>query len=190
MLGSALAPLEKETIKIAIDPSSRLFIHGTTNVNRFTCAYQPALETLHLLWLPQGEDGVQMEGAVLAVPTDCFDCGNRKMNRDFFDALQGEVHPRVRIRLRSAQWQSDVKGEYHVEAESAITIAGVTRTVLLTGRVERLLDGSLLIHARHVLQMSDFGIEPPTAMLGMVRTNDAITIELDLRIHAWSPNTP
>ncbi len=37
--------------------------------------------------------------------------------------------------------------------------------------------------------MSDFGIKPPSFMLGALRTGDAITIEFDVHLHMGNQTT-
>lgn len=61
-----------------------------------------------------------------------------------------------------------------------ITIAGMGRSVPIQARVRKMADNKLQIYAERPLKMSDFGIQPPTALMGMIKTNDDITIKLDL----------
>lgn len=172
--------------QVRIVEHSTLHIHGSTNVNRFTCTYRPVGETVPVVWTPhstaEGTERATGMQATLAVPTDCFDCGNRKMNADFKEALQAEAHPHVRITVQSATWQPSTEDLLPVTAETHISIAGVTRKISLEAEWHRCPDGCLQATASTEMAMSDFGIERPTALLGMVRTDDAITIELDLHV--------
>jgi hypothetical protein len=185
LLGAS-GPRPGERLAIRVVEHSALMIHGTTNVNRFTCTYHPVGQLVPVSWMPRSaDDGTEMATglrATLSVPTDCFDCGHRKMNADFQEALKADLHPDVRITLESASWDPSPEEHLPVVAHTRITIAGVTREVTLQAEWHRCPDGCLQVTARKDLAMSDFGIERPTALLGMVRTDDAIAIELDLHV--------
>jgi hypothetical protein len=43
-------------------------------------------------------------------------------------------------------------------------------------------DGSIAVRGSVPLFMSDFGIEPPTAMLGMLKTADQVTVKFELAL--------
>ena len=45
-------------------------------------------------------------------------------------------------------------------------------------------DGSIALTGSLSLLMTDFGVEPPTAMLGMMKTADQVTVKFELRVRA------
>ena len=60
-----------------------------------------------------------------------------------------------------------------------LTIAGVEKELTLDLKVER--QGSALsVTGVTDLLMTDFGITPPKAMLGMLKTNPKVRIQIDL----------
>jgi hypothetical protein len=69
-----------------------------------------------------------------------------------------------------------------------ITIAGETRSVWLPAQVRKPGPNRWHIRAKKELRMTDFRVNPPTALMGMIKTSDEITIELDLLIH-WLGDT-
>jgi len=61
-----------------------------------------------------------------------------------------------------------------------MTIAGVTKPVVLTAACEVKPDGSITCIGKEKLKMTDYNIKPPTYMLGALRTGNALTIEFTL----------
>ena len=59
-----------------------------------------------------------------------------------------------------------------------LLIAGVEREVALELTTER-KDASLTVHGRVQLLMTDFGIKPPKAMLGMLKTDPKVTVTFE-----------
>ena len=69
-----------------------------------------------------------------------------------------------------------------------ITLAGEQRPVTVTAQGQRMDDGLVRIQGRHALRMTDFDIEPPTGLLGLVRAHDDIVVRFDLVVSASGAN--
>jgi polyisoprenoid-binding protein YceI len=57
-------------------------------------------------------------------------------------------------------------------------IAGVEREVTLDVTTER-KDATLIVQGQVPLQMTDYGIKPPTAMLGMLKTDPKVIVTFE-----------
>jgi polyisoprenoid-binding protein YceI len=82
----------------------------------------------------------------------------------------------TRADLKSAPSKDDSK--YHYDAVGQLTIAGSARTVNLTLDIEPGEKGALTITTQIPLKMTDFGMTPPTAMLGTIRSGDQVTVKV------------
>ena len=63
-------------------------------------------------------------------------------------------------------------------AVGTLRIAGVEREVALALKTER-RDDTLAVKGELVLLMTDYGIKPPTAMLGMLKTDPKVTVTFE-----------
>ena len=109
------------------------------------------------------------------------------MNKDFYHALKAKTYPTMWIELESIENVQAIKSAWTTLAtHTRITIAGTSRSVPVQARVRKLSEGKLQIYAERALKMSDFGIQPPTALMGMIKTNDEIIIKLDLVVEVLS----
>lgn len=63
-----------------------------------------------------------------------------------------------------------------------LNIAGVKKDVEFSCKLQRTTNKTLRIQGELTLKMSDFGIDPPTAMMGTLKTGDDITIIYNLTI--------
>lgn len=169
-----------------IHPSSRLEIYGSSNVNEFICTCRQTFVQLPF----QIVGGYRPErthwafrNTHLRLQTQQFDCGNKVMNKDFYHALKAKSHPNMWIELESIENVRMITASWTTLAtHTRITIAGTGKSVPIHAQVRKLADNKLQIRAERPLKMSDFGIQPPTALMGMIKTNDDITIKLDLII--------
>lgn len=67
-----------------------------------------------------------------------------------------------------------------VKSIGTLEIAGEKVDIEVIGTA-RLKDNELIVSGSKALKMSDFGIEPPTAMFGQIKTRDDIVVHFEFR---------
>ena len=91
-------------------------------------------------------------------------------------ALKVEAHPHITFRLRALE-----PSGAGYKATGLLTIAGVEKEAVLDLSVLP-KEGALAVTGTTDLLMTDFGVKPPTAMLGMVRASPKVTIRIEATI--------
>jgi len=159
---------------LALAPQSRLWIDGDSNLHPWTCqAIGP-------------EARIEIDGATaqiaraltLRVRVDALECGNGKMNEKLREALKSEEWPVIEYRLVQAERLGDGP---RLKAIGELTVAGQTRTVSFLVDVTLKSDGTAGARGNVEINMSDFGVEPPSAMLGLLKTYDRITVSFEIQ---------
>ncbi|MBC2840350.1 YceI family protein [Robiginitalea sp. SC105] len=168
----------RETL-VRIHPDSEVIISGTTNLNSFNCRYNLEEKTspVHVVYEKTGAKYI-FSRAQLLLQNSCFDCGGRGINRDFRELLRSEAYPQVHLELLYAQVPEDLSEA--VRAGIRITLAGVTRD--FETDVICNFDPDLCIYGNFPMQLSDFDLEPPSKVLGMIKVDDQIEVQLNLRL--------
>ncbi|MEP5936390.1 MAG: YceI family protein, partial [Winogradskyella arenosi] len=64
---------------------------------------------------------------------------------------------------------------YKVSVSGKMTIAGVTKTISVD-LTANLQGSNVILEGNKTFKMTDFGIDPPKALLGTIKTGDDITI--------------
>lgn len=172
-LGSLGATRVPERYQVALD--SRFWIDGTATTGPWTCEADDVSGHGVL-----GGDALRAE---VSVPVRAFDCGSGPMNRDLRHALRSEAHPTIVFTLDSAETlgAEPRPGVWvRIRATGRLRLAGAERRVTLDAEGRRLSDGRVALRGRHGLRMTDFGVDPPTHALGLVRAHDAIVVRFDL----------
>ena len=163
-----------------LQPESRIWIDGASNVSSFTCEAGPIEGSAQLPDTPIMKAGLA-DAPALSAPVRLFDCGNGRMNSDLYDALDAKRHPYIEFRLLGAGVSDGWAGEWQrIQVTGEIAIKGAWRTVSLTAEGRRLKNGLYRVRGRAPLKMTDFDVTPPTALLGMVRARDDIVVRFDL----------
>lgn len=183
---SAFLPLERGFV---IESDSELSIRGSSNVNQFSClclcieknrSHRVNFQPL------SGKAAFEFSHTSLQLATADLDCGHKGINKDLYQTLQADQHPNITIELLKAAPAKGVlvsnDGWMPIQATTAITIAGVRKVVPMTIRARQLSDNEFHFVGSKDLLMTDFNIEPPKALFGLIKVDNTITINLDLSI--------
>lgn len=171
-----------------IDPSSQLKLEGVTNINRFTCncsdefpkdTYEVVQHDHPFL--------LHLRGTDFRLTTRKLDCGRKGINNDLRKALKADSFPYIRIevqsiRLPDGEREINASEWTNIPVKTQITIAGTRRPLHLSVDAKALGNDTYQLRSRTKVAMSDFGIDPPKPMLGMIKVQDEITIYFDLKV--------
>jgi hypothetical protein len=173
-----------ESRPFQIMSGSQLYLKGTSNVTPFTCYCQQAfpLQQYTMTLKPQSNSAVFQETR-LQLQTKKLDCGNRGMNRDMHHTLKADAYPHISIRLQEVQFRSGSKGGLGtLTAKAILTVTGQSRTVHMQVKAEESAQNIYRFVSALSMKMTDFGITPPTALMGLVKVDDKIDIHFDLLV--------
>lgn len=71
---------------------------------------------------------------------------------------------------------------FKVKTTGNLTVAGVKKSINLTVDGKVLSDGSLNFKGSKTLQMTDFGVDPPTALMGAMTVGNGVTVTFDVTL--------
>lgn len=104
------------------------------------------------------------------------------MDNKTYKALMSDDHPYITFKLEDLQ-SIDTNGtEITLTAKGQLTIAGKTKTIQLKAKAKADGKGGFQFSGSKALKMTDFGIDPPTALLGTLKTGDDITVAFKLSL--------
>jgi polyisoprenoid-binding protein YceI len=173
-----VAPLSGQSYRLI---KSDFSISGTSNVHD----WESAVTKISWRGTFNFTDGVlsELSDVKVNIPVDgIISTKGRIMDGKTYDALKEEEHPNIVFTMTSATITN--KGT-KVAAKGRLTVAGVTKTINLAVMITPLADGQYQVSGAYPMKMTDFGIEPPTALLGTMTTGDDVTINFNLTL---SPN--
>lgn len=98
------------------------------------------------------------------------------MDNKTYDAFLYEKNPHIIYRLTSAA----VAPDGSVDASGALTMAGTTKPMRLAGKSKVLSNGDVQLTCSKKIKMTDFKMEPPTAIMGTIKVGDEVEVLFDL----------
>ncbi len=128
---------------------------------------------------------------LLKIPVESFDCRHSRMNRDMYEALKSDKFDYITFEFENAErlpaqdFNDDSmieEGYVPFQIEGVLNIAGVDRLVDLVvwGRTQD--EGRYHIKGHKEISMKDYEITPPTALRGLIRAHDDLTVFFDLHV--------
>jgi polyisoprenoid-binding protein YceI len=99
------------------------------------------------------------------------------MDNKTYKALKADANPEIIFRLGSPVTLMPVQGkEKPVALKGLLTLAGVTRLATLWVNYFSIERDSMRFEGEQTIQMTDFGIKPPSALFGTLKAGPEITI--------------
>ena len=180
----ALAGWSYRNDPYTLQAQSRLWIDGTSTLRDFQCK-APALTVA----IDAADDAVP---ALLAaekafrsvrfdVAVDRMDCANGTMNGHMLKALKVKENPVISFRLDTYELSrsGDVtKGVLSGKLE----IGGVEKAIVLPVELKSASDSALRVTGSTEINMRDFGLEPPSLMLGTLKVRERVKVSFDLSL--------
>ena len=162
--------------------TAKVTIDGTSNVH----AYSASTPTVRVtrVQLADGVAGPAFWDAVvkpgglaafeIAIPAATLKSGKDDLDKNMYKALNTKQHADITFRLVRVE----PKGPSALRAIGMLKIAGVEKEVALDITITR-RETSLAVKGVVELLMTDFGITPPKAMLGMLRTDPKVKVTFE-----------
>lgn len=172
--------------KVQVSNESKLSIKGKSNVNEFSCESEHELQqdALDFTYSVQA-DTVTVNGVSLSLEIDQFDCGKRAINKDFKSTLKYKEHPFIEIILNELVL-SDSTDIIPQQAIVTIKIAGEEKQYSVPLNSFSSSEEYFIIGGNKILYMTDFGLDPPSPMFGLIKVDDELDIVFDLVIRRQS----
>jgi polyisoprenoid-binding protein YceI len=182
---SAAAPMT-----VAHGPGSTLWLEGTSTLHDFESRTSAVGITLtadaavahpaDAAALLASVKGSGVHDVTVTVPVRSLHSGKDGLDKNLWKDLQADAHPLITFHLGAYAARSQDPGDtLAIHAEGTLEIAGHARPIQLEARAWR-DDAGLWLVGSEPLLMSEYGIHPPTMMLGTLKVADRITVHYRL----------
>ena len=109
--------------------------------------------------------------------SESFKSGKKGMDKKTYKALRTDEFKTIKFSLTAVKSVSDnSSNQFKLTAVGNLTICGVTKSIELQFDCEK-KDNLIVLSGAHKMLMTDFGIDPPKALLGTIKTGDEIEVK-------------
>jgi polyisoprenoid-binding protein YceI len=181
-VASSSAPAAAPRAPLAVD-TARVTIAGTSNIHEYTASTSTVRVTRVALAATTAADdlwsAVVKPGAIeafeIAIPAASLSSPRAGLDKNMQKALKVEQFDTITFALKRLEPGASPNA---LKAIGTLRIAGVEREVTLALTTERRA-ATLSVKGSLALLMTDYGIKPPVAMLGMLKTDPKVTVSFE-----------
>lgn len=179
----------QDLARIPVASDSKLWIEGTSNLHGWSCKAEQLDAVIDL----DAAAAAQMNAAPpkalkkveVKVPVKSLKCGHGGMDNNLYKALRADESPTVSYIMATFEAvPGEVKDSFTLHTEGTLTIAGKENKLSMDVTATRLPDGTVKATGVVPIKMTDFGIQPPTALFGRLKTGDEVKVNFDLTLGA------
>lgn len=176
-------------VRLQLEPGSQLTFDGTSTLHGFTCkttniqAYidvDPSYATKDLSAIAKPIANVKV-----VIPVKSLQCGG-ELEKNMFKTLKADEFPTITYTLGTYEVApgSASAASFAAQTSGTLNIAGKDNTIAMRVDAARVGDGIVTASGQQVIKMTDYGIKPPTFMLGTLRVGNQITVKYTLKATA------
>lgn len=165
ILTLALAALAASAERFAAATGSMIRVEGTSTLHEWK------MEGAAI----NGQIDSTRPNAVVTIPVATIRSSHTKMDKLMAEALKAKEHPEIRYELLETSPIPNADS-FTLKTRGRLTIAGVTREIAMDVQGTRNADGRYTLTGQAPVKMTSFGVKPPVAMMGTIKTGDDVKV--------------
>jgi polyisoprenoid-binding protein YceI len=179
----------QETTRVNVAPESKLWIDGTSNLHGWSCKAEKIEAAIDLDATAAVSLAVAPPNALkrvdVKVPVKSLKCGHGAMDDNLYKALNADATPEISYILATFEAApGDAKDSFTLKTVGTLTIAGKENKIAMDVEATRMPDGTVKAKGVVPIKMTDYGIKPPTAIFGRLKTGDEVKVNFELTVGA------
>jgi len=115
-----------------------------------------------------------------STPANTLKSEHTAMDNNAYKALRTDKDPLITYTMTSVTILPATAGASFVKCTGKLTIAGVTRDEDIVALCKPNADNTIIVTGSKAISMKDFNMEPPTFMLGTIKTGNDIMLTFTL----------
>ena len=119
-----------------------------------------------------------------SVPVESIKSEHKAMGKNTYKALNSDKYASISFVSGAAVIKPTGTSGYLLTTNGKLTISGVTKDVQLSATGVVNPDKSITYSGAYQLKMTDYNVQPPSIMLGTIKTGNAITVKYNLVLKA------
>lgn len=164
-----------QVLKIA-PKSSVITINGTSNLHD----WKSKSETIKGELILAGEN--QVKSFSLDIPVKSIKSGEKLMDSKTYETFNADRHPNISFRLTDVSNLQINGNNVNVVFNGNLTMAGATKKIAIKATGKNIKAGTYTFNGSVNLKMTDFKMQPPTALLGTMKVGDGVKLAFDITL--------
>lgn len=157
---------------------SKLTVLGTSNVHDWHVNAE--VMSGKALFVSENNTLKEIKNLNFVLASEGLKSGKSGMDKNTFKALKTSTYKNIEFKLINVT-KITKKGEgfFTVEAQGNLTICGVTKKINQVFSV-KVINDKFVLNGKQTIDMTNYGIEPPKALMGTIKTGKDVTAEFNV----------
>lgn len=160
-----------------IPSESKVVVLGTSNIHDWELTAESFRGNAS--FITENDQLKSADNFSFTVTVEGLKSGKGGMDKNTYKALKSREYGEITFQSAGVAEIGEItNGKYRVEVQGELTIAGVRKKVPLT--FTAVPGDGIRLSGKTVIRMTDYNIEPPTALLGTIKTGETVTVDLNI----------
>ncbi|MGF1556993.1 YceI family protein [Paucihalobacter sp.] len=157
---------------------SSLKIFGTSNVHDWEMNADEQKGSISF----KDATNAEISKLEIIVTAEALKSGKNGMDKNTYKALNTKTHKQIKYVYGSTTSKEKVsENQYKLTTQGQLTINGVTKPITLSFNMTT-NNNVITLKGEKKIIMTDYNVEPPTALLGTIKTGDEVNIVFETKL--------
>jgi len=153
-------------------------IAGTSSLHDWT---EKSKEGAGVAVFTFADDKLVLNGLSFVVPVKSLKSEHSSMDNNTYKALKADKNPNITYTATTAHLTRIDAETFNATTTGTLTIAGTTNNVEIAANVKVNPDKTITVTGSKKIKMTDYKVDPPTAVMGTIKTGNDITISFNCK---------
>ena len=156
-------------------------VHGSTNLSKFDLENSSPIVVREVSELKEMKDLQPVK-----IPVDSFKTSKKKLKKNLNEMLEVNKHPYIVVNVERRKLGEFRKNKQQ-ELKTLVNIAGIVHNYTVPCSLDSCENSSYFLKGSLDLILTDFGIEPPKMLLGIVKVKNIVQVDFGIKFKEDDP---
>jgi polyisoprenoid-binding protein YceI len=181
---TAAAAQGPSAVRLRLEPGSEVTVEGTSTMHAYHCTTNKIMAYVDV------DPGYTKDLTKIAKPivsvkvnivVNTLKCGNGTMDKNLYSTLNAEKNPLITYTLSGYDILNGLSSSFAANTKGSLKISGTEKLIDMKVNASRLAEGKVTAEGEQTLLMTDFGIKPPSFMLGTLKVGNEVKVKFNLK---------
>ena len=181
---TAAAAQGPSAVRLRLEPGSEVTVEGTSTMHAYHCTTNKIMAYVDV------DPGYTKDLTKIAKPivsvkvnivVNTLKCGNGTMDKNLYSTLNADKNPLITHTHSGYDILSGLSSSFAANTKGSLKISGTEKLIDMKVNASRLAEGKVTAEGEQTLLMTDFGIKPPSFMLGTLKVGNEVKVKFNLK---------
>ncbi len=171
--------MAQSVYKLTPNKNAKITVNGKSNVHDWEMT-STGIESQGVFKFNSRDELTGLSAFNFSVLAKSLKSGKSSMDGRTYKSMKADEFPKINYKLTFAEVTMVQANKYSIQTTGLLTIVGKTQSISMKVMALVNADQTISCHGTEKLMLTDYGIEPPSFMLGAMKVGNDLIIKFDL----------